>query len=114
VLLRAPSEPASGPTFGQPVGLGLILVSYSRGDNVAQRKPEEHGTIEQVLKLVDGLSPEGREEVLYILKRDALRRDLQVGIDQANRGELFSEEDVLAQLKAHREKLLFQIAADGH
>jgi hypothetical protein len=72
---------------------------------MAQRKPEEHGTIEQVLKLVDQLSPEGREEVLYLLKRDELRRDLQVGIDQANKGELFSEEEVLAQLKVHDEEL---------
>lgn len=72
---------------------------------MAQRKSEEQGTIEQVLKLVDQLSAEGREEVLYQLKLDELRRDIQVGVDQADRGEVFSEQEAMAQLKAHHEEL---------
>ncbi len=72
---------------------------------MAQRKSEEQGTIEQVLKLVDKLSLEGREEVLYQLKLNELRRDIQVGLDQANRGELFSEQEAMAQLKAHDDEL---------
>jgi hypothetical protein len=72
---------------------------------MAQHTPEEQTTIEQVLKLVDQLSVAGKEKVLQLLKYQELRREIQLGIDQADRGELFSEEQVMAEMELHHEKL---------
>jgi hypothetical protein len=71
-----------------------------------QRKPEEDQTIEEVLKLVDGLSPEGREEVLEKLKLDDMRREIQKGIDSADRGDLIPGDVVLARLRKRAEQRL--------
>lgn len=72
---------------------------------MALRKPEERQTIDQVLKLVKGLSSQGREELLNQLKLEQLRRDIQEGIDASERGELFSEEEVMAEMKKHHAEL---------
>ena len=40
------------------------------------------------------------------MKLDELRRQIQVGIDQADRGEVLSEEEVLQRLKLRRDKAL--------
>lgn len=71
-----------------------------------QRKPEEDRTIEQVLKLVEGLSPEGREEVLEKLKVDDMRREIQKGIDSADRSELVPADVVLNRLRKRAEERL--------
>jgi hypothetical protein len=68
---------------------------------MAQRKPEDNINVQQVLKLVDQLTPEEREEVLYQLKLQELRREIEKGIQSAERGELYSEEEVMAYLKEH-------------
>jgi hypothetical protein len=73
---------------------------------MAQRKPEESVKVQQVLKLVDELSPEERDEVLYQLKLEDLRREIQKGIDSAERGELYSEEEVMAYLDEHHKQRL--------
>lgn len=72
---------------------------------MAQRKPEEKVTLNQVLKLVEQLSPEACGLLLGELKLQALRRDIQVGIDEADRGELVSEEELLQHLDACRIKV---------
>lgn len=73
---------------------------------MAQRKPEENVKVQQVLKLVDELTPEERDEVLYQLKLEDLRREIQKGIDSAERGELYSEEEVMAYLDEHHKQRL--------
>jgi hypothetical protein len=65
---------------------------------MAQRKPEEQVTLSQVLKLAHQLTPEEQSKLLAQLKIEELQRDLQVGIDEADRGQLISEEQVLQHL----------------
>jgi hypothetical protein len=71
---------------------------------MAERKTDENGTIEQVLKLVDKLSVEGREEVLEKLKLADMRRQIQKGIDSANRGDLMPGDVVLNRLRKRAEE----------
>jgi len=71
---------------------------------MAQHKPEENQAIEQVLKLVGQLSPEGRHEVLEKLKLDDMRREIQKGIDSADRGELIPADVVLDRLRKRAEQ----------
>jgi hypothetical protein len=71
---------------------------------MAQRRSEEKAAIERVLKLVGELSPEGCEEVLYELQLQGLQREIQKGIDSAERGEVYTEDEALARLRAHRQK----------
>lgn len=73
---------------------------------MAQRKPEDKVTLDQVLKLADQLTPEEQEKLLDQLKLEQLRRDIQIGIDQADRGELLSEEEVERRLDARRSQIL--------
>jgi hypothetical protein len=61
--------------------------------------PQEKPTVEQIMKLVDQLMPAEREQILDQLKMDDLRRAIQVGIEQADRGELIDGEVVLAELR---------------
>jgi hypothetical protein len=73
---------------------------------MAQQKESEEEAIENVLRLVDQLSPDAREEVLHRLKVDDLRREIQKGLDSAQRGEVYSEEEALVQLEEHRQKVI--------
>lgn len=63
-------------------------------------QPQEKPTVEQVMKLVDQLTPDEREQILEQLKMENLRRSIQIGIDQADRGELIEGEEVFRQLRA--------------
>jgi hypothetical protein len=65
---------------------------------MAQRKPEERAAIERVLKLVEELSPEGRQELMNQLKLEDLRREIQKGIDASERGEVVSLEEMNRRL----------------
>ncbi len=56
-------------------------------------------TVDQVLKLVDQLSPEEREQLMRELRAEDFRRDIQKGIAAADRGELKPAEEVLAKLR---------------
>ncbi|MFN8659711.1 MAG: hypothetical protein U0105_25470 [Candidatus Obscuribacterales bacterium] len=56
-------------------------------------------TVDQVLKLVDQLSPEEREQLMRELRAEDFRRDIQKGISAADRGELKPAEEVLAKLR---------------
>jgi hypothetical protein len=70
---------------------------------MAQRKV----TIDQVLKLIDQMTPEERQELLDQLKqREDLRREIQIGIDAADRGELVSIEELNEHLDAIQQKYI--------
>lgn len=65
---------------------------------MAQSKPEQI-SIKEILKLVDQLSPEDQEQLAEAMKLQWLRREIQKGIDQADRGELIDGDVVFAELK---------------
>lgn len=56
-------------------------------------------TVAQVLKLVDQLTDEEREQVMHKLKAEDFRRDIQKGIDAADRGELKDADEVITRLR---------------
>lgn len=66
---------------------------------MAQPKPDERTTLDQVLKLVDQLSPEEQEQLIEGMKLRWLQQEVQKGIDQADRGELIDGDVVFAELK---------------
>ena len=66
----------------------------------------ENPSVEQMVKLVVQLPPKEHAEFLRKIKLQELRREIQIGIDQADRGELFSEEEVFARLKICHDKAL--------
>jgi hypothetical protein len=66
---------------------------------MAQPKPEEKTTLDQVLKLVDQLSAEEQEQLVEKMKLEWLRKEIQKGIDQADRGEMIDGDVVFAELK---------------
>ena len=73
---------------------------------MAQRKPEENAKIQQVLELVNQLSAEEREEFLYQLKFEDLRREIRIGIDQGDRGEVVSLEELNEHLDSIRQEII--------
>ncbi len=66
---------------------------------MALPQPEEKTTKDQVLRLVSQLTPESQEEVIEELKLQWLQRELQKGIDQADRGEVVEGDEVFRQLR---------------
>lgn len=66
---------------------------------MAQPKPEDKTTLDQVLELVDQLTPEEGEKLLDQLKLEDLRRAIQVGIDQADKGEVMDGKEVFIQMR---------------
>ncbi len=80
---------------------------------MAQPQPDERVTLDQVLKLVDKLSPEEQEQLWEQMKLQHLRRDLQKGVDSLRRGEGIPAEDVLRKLEARAQKRLDQQEAPG-
>lgn len=70
------------------------------------REPEENVRVQQVLKLVDELKPQERDEVLYQLKLQDLRREIRKGIDAADRGELVTLEELNEHLDAIQQKYM--------
>ncbi len=66
---------------------------------MAQPLPEERSTMDQVLKLVSLLTPEGQEEIIEQIKLQWLQQEVQKGIDQADRGELLDADEVFAELE---------------
>jgi hypothetical protein len=82
------------------LGLALALHDWSkkRWKKMAQPKPERI-SIKEILKFVDQLSPEEHEQLVDEMKLQWLRREVQRGIDQADRGELIDGNIVLAELK---------------
>jgi len=62
-------------------------------------QPHEKPTVEQVMKLVDQLTLEEREQVLGQLKMADLKRAIQIGIEQSERGEVVDGDEVFRQLR---------------
>jgi hypothetical protein len=54
---------------------------------MAQRKPEDGTTLDQILKLADQLTPEEQEQLLEEMKLQWLRRELGRAADSLDRGE---------------------------
>lgn len=64
---------------------------------MAQQEPEQM-SVKEILKLVDKLSPEEHEQLVEDMKLQWLRREVQKGIEQADR-ELVDGDVVFAELK---------------
>lgn len=56
-------------------------------------------TVKQVLKLVEQLSAEDREQLLCQLREDEFRRDIEKGIESADKGKLTPAEEVFDRLR---------------
>jgi hypothetical protein len=68
---------------------------------MAQRKPEDNVTLDQVLKLVYQLTPDDQQDLCDELsKLQELRQALKVGVEQLERGEGVPGEQVFRELRA--------------
>ena len=66
---------------------------------MAQRKHEEQTTFDQVLKLVENLTPEAQEQLIEEMKLQWLRCELGKAEEQLRRGEGRPAEEAFAQLE---------------
>jgi predicted transcriptional regulator len=73
---------------------------------MAQRKPEEQTTFDQVLKLVHQLTAQEQQQLLEQLKLEDLRREIRKGIEASERGELVSLEELNQRLDAKHAEIL--------
>jgi hypothetical protein len=69
-----------------------------------QRKPEEQSAVDQVLRLVNQLSPEEQERVSEELELQWLRRKLGKSEEQLRRAEGIPAEQIFAELEAEYER----------
>lgn len=60
--------------------------------------PKEKPTVEEVLKLVEELTPEERAQVREELNIQELRRNIQISIEQSERGEVIDGDEVFRQM----------------
>jgi len=75
---------------------------------MAQRKPEEKVTVDQLLKLVNQLSPEEQGKLRHKLDESwsAEWRALIKEVDEQNKDtQPLSEEEIMAEVKAAREEM---------
>jgi hypothetical protein len=61
-------------------------------------QPKEKPTVEQVLKLVEELTPDERAQVREELDLQELRRNIQISIEQSERGEVIDGDEVFRQM----------------
>ncbi len=73
---------------------------------MAQRKPEEKTTMDQVLKLADQLTPEEQEQLVEQLKLQWLRRALEDGEESLKRNGGIPADEVFAELQQRAEERL--------
>lgn len=66
---------------------------------MAQPKPEDKATLDQILKLVDQLTPDEQVQLVDEVKLQWLQHELQKGIDQADQGEVVDGEAVFKQMR---------------
>jgi hypothetical protein len=57
--------------------------------------------VKQMLKLVSQLSPKELEEFMREIKLQELRDDIQISLDELDRGEGIPGEQVFSELKSH-------------
>lgn len=70
------------------------------------KKKEAKPTVSQVLKLVHQLSPEEQEQLAEQMKLEWLKREVQKGIDELDRGEFIDGEELLEELRVRAESRL--------
>ncbi len=73
---------------------------------MAQHKPEEPTTFDQVLKLVHQLTDQEQQQLLEQLKLEDLRREIRKGIEASERGEVVSLEELNQRLDAKHAEIL--------
>ena len=73
---------------------------------MAQRKPEEQTTVDQLLKLVHQLTAQEQQQLLEQLKLEDLRREIRKGIEASERGEVVSLEELNQRLDAKHAEIL--------
>ena len=73
---------------------------------MAQRKPDERTTFDQVLSLVESLTPEAQESLVEEMKLQWLRQALAQAEQSVAEGKVYSEEEALARLDEHRREFL--------
>lgn len=71
---------------------------------MAQRKPNEKASLEQVLKLADQLTPDEQDKLVEQMKINWLRRELGKSAESLDRGEGVSSDVVFAELEAEYER----------
>jgi hypothetical protein len=71
---------------------------------MAQSKPERL-SVQELLRLVDQLSPEEQEELTEEMKLHWLRRELQKGEEELDRGDGIPAEQVIVELKARNKAI---------
>ena len=70
------------------------------------KKKADKPTLSQVLKLVHQLSPEEQEQLAEQMKLEWLKREVQKGIDELDRGEFVDGEELLEELRVRAESRL--------
>jgi RNA-binding protein YlmH len=73
---------------------------------MAQRKPEDQTTFDQVLKLVENLSPEAQEQLVDEMKLRWLRRAMDEADDSLEKGDTISIEELDEHLDAVRQEII--------
>jgi hypothetical protein len=74
---------------------------------MAQPKPDEKVSLASVIKLVEQLSPDEQLKLVQEIKQQELRRELMIGVEQLNRGEKISGEQVFQELRErHTERII--------
>jgi len=69
---------------------------------MAQRRPEEQTTFDQVLKLVENLAPDAQEQLVEEMKLQWLRRSLDEGEKDLEEGRTVSLDQLDKRLDAKR------------
>jgi len=73
---------------------------------MAQRKPDKQATFDQVLKLVENLTPEQQDQLLEQMKLQWLRQALAEAEESAAQGRVLTEEQLEERLDAKRREIL--------
>jgi len=73
---------------------------------MAQRKPEEQSTFEQVLKLVENLAPEAQERLVEEMKLRWLRRAIDEADESLKQGTTVSLEELDAHIATVRQEVI--------
>lgn len=63
-------------------------------------------SIDNILLFVDALSPEGQDSLFEEMKLIWLRRAIDVGLEESERGDTISEEEMQARREVQRQNLL--------
>jgi replicative DNA helicase len=73
---------------------------------MAQRKPDEQSNFDQVLKLVENLTPEQQDRLVEQIKLQWLRRALAEAEESVAQGRVLTEEELEKRLDAKRREIV--------